>query len=190
MRGLLYALRIALIVMLALPAAALAQAGMTVTPGLGIGTWTLDRKVADYNWIHGDVNLFNGEDVPLTDVRTSGTDTPFNILLDEKSWREPSRIFIVFPAMSDAVWAVGSTEGSAQTVEHVGVGSTQEQVTGAYQAPQFIQQLPLRSRTLIYDTRGVAFEFDYAPDAGKYSPSVGRVWVFRPGHSRAIWRLP
>lgn len=189
MRGLLYALRIAVVLMLVLPGVALAQ-GLFVTPGLGIGPWTLDRKVADYNWVHGDVNLLNGEDVPLADVRTNGIDVQFNQQLDEKSWRLPNRVFIVFAPMSDTVWAVGSTDWGVGTKERVGVGSTQQQMTAAYQAPQFVQQLPLRSRTLIYDARGVAFEFEYAPESGQYSSNVGRVWVFRPGQARAIWRLP
>jgi hypothetical protein len=41
MRGLLHAVRLALIVMLALPATALAQ-GLIVTPGRGIGPWTVE----------------------------------------------------------------------------------------------------------------------------------------------------
>jgi hypothetical protein len=180
----------AVIVMLAVPAVALAQSGLLVTPGLGIGGWTLDRKLADYNWVHGDVNLLNGEDVPLADVRTNGTEVQFFQTLDEKSWRLPNRLYLIYPPMSDTVWAVGSTEWAVQTKERVGVNSSQQQITGAYHAPEFIQQLPLRSRTLIYDGRGVAFEFEYMPESGQYSPSVARVWVFRPGQAKAIWRLP
>jgi hypothetical protein len=196
MRGLLYAVRIALIVTLALPAVAWAQ-GLIVTPGRGIGPWTLDRRLADYVWISGDVNLLNGTNVPLGDVRVNGTDPQFMQLLSEESWQEPNelfvephRIFVVYPAASDTIWAFGTTDPGAQTTEHVGVGSTADQVTAAYQAPQFVQQLPLRSRTLIYDARGVAFEFEYAPSTGQYATGVGRVWVFRPGQAKDIWRLP
>jgi hypothetical protein len=196
MRGLLYGVRIALVIMLALPAIALAQ-GLIVTPGRGIGPWTLDRTVADYVWISGNANLLNGENVPLGDVRPSGTDPQFGHQLVEQSWHEPNelfvdphQIFIVYPAASNTIWAFGTTDPAAQTIEHIGLGSTQDQVTGAYQAPQFTQQLPQLSRTLIYDARGVAFEFGYAASTGQYATGVGRVWVFRPGQARAIWRLP
>lgn len=195
MRGLLHAVRIALVIMLALPGIALAQ-GLIVTPGWGIGPWTLDRTVADYVWISGNVNLLNGEDVALADVPRY-TDPQFSVGLEQQSWQEPNDLFaqahqisIVYPAASNTIWAFGTTDPAAQTIEHVGLGSTQDQVTAAYQAPQFTQQLPLRSRTLIYDARGVAFEFDYAPSTGQYATGVGRVWVFRPGQARAIWRLP
>lgn len=196
MRGLRYAVRIALVIILALPGVAFAQ-GLIVTPGRGIGPWTLDRTVADYVWISGDVNLLNGTNVPLGDVRLSGTDPEFSRQLVEESWQEPNdlfaeahRIFVVYPPTSNTIWAFGTTDPAAQTIEHVGVGSTQDQVTAAYQAPQFTQQLPQQSRTLIYDARGVAFEFGYAPSTGQYATGVGRVWVFRPGQARAIWRLP
>lgn len=189
MRGLRYAVRIALVIMLALPGAALAQ-GMVVTPGLGVGPWTLDKKLTDYVWASGDVNLLNGDKVPLGDVRASGTDVEFSPQLAEESWQTPNQIYVLYPGASNLVWAVGTAEPAAETVEHVGVGSTQDQVTAAYQAPQFTQQLPARSRTLIYDARGVAFEFDYAASTGRYATGVGRVWVFRPGQARAIWRLP
>jgi len=196
MRGLRYAVRIALVIILALPGVAFAQ-GLVVTPGRGIGPWTLDRKLTDYIWISGDVNLLNGTHLPLADVRLSGTDPEFSRQLVEKSWQEPNewlvephRIFVVYPPTSNTIWAFGTTDPAAQTIEHVGVGSTQDHVTGAYQAPQFTQELPQQSRTLIYDTRGVAFEFDFAPSTGQYATGVGRVWVFRPGQARAIWRLP
>ena len=196
MRGLLHGVRIALVITLALPGIALAQ-GLIVTPGWGIGPWSLDRTVADYVWISGDVNLLNGENVPLGDVRLNVTDPQFSRELVEESWHEPNelfvpahQIFIVYPATSSTIWALGTTDPAAQTIEHIGIGSTQDQVTGAYQAPQFTQQLPQRSRTLIYDARGVAFEFDYAPSTGQYATGVGRVWVFRPGQAHAIWRQP
>jgi hypothetical protein len=196
MRGLLHAVRIALVIMLALPGIALAQ-GLIVTPGRGIGPWTLDRKLTDYIWKSGDVNLLNDTHVPLGDVPVNGTDPEFSQQLAQESWQEPNelwvephRIFVVYPPTSNTIWAFGTTDPAAQTIEHIGLGSTQDQVTGAYQAPQFTQQLPLRSRTLIYDARGVAFEFDFAASTGQYATGVGRVWVFRPGQARAIWRLP
>ncbi|HLW47374.1 MAG TPA: hypothetical protein VKW09_06355 [bacterium] len=190
MRRLLHVVRIALLVVLALPVAGLAQSALVVTPGLGIGQWTLDGKLANYVWVSGEVNLLNGEDVPLSDVRANGTDPQFSQQLDEKSWRSPNRIFVVYPPTSNAISALGSTEPAAQTIEHVGIGSTQDQVAGAYSAPTFVQQLPLRSRTLIYDGRGVAFEFVYQRTTAQFGPGVARVWVFRPGQARAIWRLP
>lgn len=51
-------------------------------------------------------------------------------------------------------------------------------------------ELPSRTRTLIYDTRGIAFEFEFVPATNQFGPGVGRVFVFRPGQARAIWRLP
>jgi len=195
MRRLLHAVRIALVMMLALPGIALAE-GLIVTPGFSIGPWTLDRPVSDYIWISGNVNLLNGEDVALADV-PARTDPQFSHGLEQQSWQEPNDLFvhphqisIVYPAASNTIWAFGTADPAAQTIEHIGIGSTQEQVTAAYQAPQFTQQLPQRSRTLIYDARGVAFEFEYAPSTGQYATGVGRVWVFRPGQARAIWRLP
>jgi hypothetical protein len=196
MRGLRYVLRMAGVamfaVMLALPAGALAQppAGLIVTPGLGIGRWTVDTTLPDYIWITGDVDLLNGESVPLSDVRSSGTDLAFQRQLLEKAWHEPNRIFVLYPPVSTVIWAVGTTEWGAQTTERVGVASTEDQIRGAYQAPEFVQQLPLRSKTLIYDGRGIAFEIPYNRATGQYGPGVERVWVFRPGQARGIWRLP
>jgi hypothetical protein len=196
MRGLRNVMRMAVIamfaMMLALPAGALAQpaAGLIVTPGLGIGRWTVDTVLPEYIWATGDVDLLNGEAVPLSDVRPSGTDLVFQRQLLEKAWQTPDRIFVVYPPMSQMIWAVGTTEWGAQTIERVGVASTEDQIRGAYQAPEFVQQLPLRSRTLIYDGRGVAFEIPYNRASGQYGPGVGRVWVFRPGQAREIWRLP
>ena len=157
------------------------RASFTVVPGLGIGQWPLDGKLADYIWVMGDTII--------SDIRPSGTDLPFRQQLEEKSWQAP-RIFVVYPPASDTVWAVGTAEPAAQTMEHVGVGSTEAQATGAYQAPQFIQTLPLRSRTLIYDSRGIAFEYAYVPATGQFASYAGRLFVFRPGQARAIWRLP
>jgi hypothetical protein len=196
MGKLLHPVRKALIAMMALlvalPAGALAQppAALIVSPGVSVGRWTVDTAVADYVVATGDVDLLNGEYVPLADVRPSGTDVVFHETLLEMAWREPNRIFVVYPPMSDTVWAVGTTEGSARTIEHVGIGSTEQQIVGVYQAPQFVQQLPLHSRTLIYDARGVAFELPFTPATGQFGPGVGRVWVFRPGQARSIWRLP
>jgi len=197
MRSMLNVGRIAMILVLALPAGALAQYSTTTTtpsgtqpaapapllvvPGLGVGQWTLDGKLAEYIWVMGDTIV--------SELRPSGTDPAFRQQLDEKSWSSP-RIFAVYPPASNVVWALGTAEPGARTIDHVGVGSTEQQLTAAYADPPTVLELPLRTRTLIYDNRGIAFEFEYAPATGQYSPTAGRVFVFRPGQARAIWRLP
>jgi|GEM_PF-1426999 len=192
MRGILNTWRIALILVLALPVGVLAQTTtqpaaqptappLIVVPGLGVGQWTLDGKLADYIWVMGDQIV--------SDMRPSGTDLAFRPQLDEKSWSSP-RIFVVYPPASNTVWAVGTAESDARTIDRVGVGSTEQQLIAAYVDSQTVLEVPLRSRTLIYDSRGIAFEFEFVPATGQFSPTVGRVFVFRPGQARAIWRLP
>lgn len=204
MRALLHAGRIALILMLALPVAALAQTEsepkapvsdpadsapsapsaqtFIVVPGLGVAQWTLDGKFSDYVWVMGETIV--------SDVRVTLTDPQFRPQFEEKSYAQTPRIFIVYPPISNDVWAVGTDDPGAQTIDHVGIGSTEDQITAAYQSPQFVQELPQHSKTLIYDGRGIAFEFDYVPATGQYAPHAGRLFVFRPGTARAIWRLP
>ncbi|HLY24085.1 MAG TPA: hypothetical protein VKT83_16590 [bacterium] len=189
MRGILNAGRVMMILMLALPAGALAQPAapqatpsiFLVVPGLGVGQWTVDGKVADYVWVMGDSQI--------TETRPSGTDLVFRPQLEERSWSSTPRIFIVYLPTSSIVWAVGTDDPHTRTIDRVGVGSTQDQVTAAYQDPQAVLELPLRSRTMIYDSRGIAFESEYLPAAGQFSAKIGRVFVFRPGQARAIWRL-
>jgi hypothetical protein len=200
MKAILNAGRIAIILVVALPLVAAAQStaqppappSLWVVPGLGVGQWTLDEKVADYIWVMGDSLPFSvwvkGDSV-IADTRLSGTDLVFRPQLLEKSWPTP-RIFVVYPPGSNDVWAVGTADPGARTIDRAGIGSTEQQVTAAYQDPQMVLELPLRSRTLIYDNRGIAFEFAYLPSTGQYSPSAGRVFVFRSGQGRAIWRLP
>lgn len=173
--------RIAMILLLALPVGALAQPSLVVVPGLGVGRWTVDVKLADY--------VFKMGETLVADTRPSGTDLVFRPGFDEKSWASP-RIFVVYPVASNTVWAVGTSEADARTADHVGVGSTEQQVTAAYQDPQATLDLPLRSHTLIYDTRGIAFEYPLVPATGQWSPTAGRVFVFRPGQAKEIWRLP
>lgn len=190
MRGILKAGRLMMILTLALPAGALAQPAappvtssiFLVVPGLGVGQWTVDGKVADYIFVMGDSLI--------TETRPSGTDLVFRPQLEERSWSSTPRIFVVYPPTSDTVWAVGTDDPHTRTIDRVGVGSSQEQVTAAYQDPQAVLELPLRSRTLIYDSRGIAFEFKYVPATGQFSPTAGRTFVFRPGQAKAIWRLP
>jgi hypothetical protein len=178
------------ILMLTLPAGALAQPAappvipsiFRVVPGLGVGQWTVDGKVVDYVFVMGDTLV--------AETRPSGTDPVFRPQLDEKSWSSTPRIFIVYPFTSNTVWAVGTDDPNTRTVDRVGVGSSQDQVTAAYQDPQTVLELPFRSRTMIYDSRGIAFEFEYQTATGQFSPTTGRVFVFRPGQARAIWRLP
>ncbi|MHB8732065.1 MAG: hypothetical protein ACYDAB_09765 [bacterium] len=178
------------ILMLALPAGALAQPAappvipsiFLVVPGLGVGQWTVDGQLADYIFVMGDDQV--------AEIRPSGTDLVFRPQLAEKSWPSTPRIFIVYPPTSSTVWAVGTDDPNTRTIDHVGVGSSQDQVTAAYQDPQTVLELPLRSRTMIYDTRGIAFEYEYLPATGQFSPMAGRIFVFRPGQARAIWRLP
>ena len=183
MRRILNVGRIAMILLLALPVGALAQPttpSLVIVPGLGVGQWTVDRKLADYIFAMGDKLV--------ADTRPSGTDLVFRPGFDEKAWSSP-RIFVVYPVASNLVWAVGTSEDSARTVDHVGVGSTEQQVSAAYQEPQATLDLPLRSRTLIYDTRGIAFEFALVPGTGQWSPTATRVFVFRPGQAKGIWRV-
>jgi hypothetical protein len=186
MRGILKAGRLMMMLMLALPAGALAQPVTSsiflVVPGLGVGQWTVDGKVADYIFVMGDSLV--------AETRPSGTDLVFRPQLEEKSWSSTPRIFVVYPPTSETVWAVGTDDPHARTTDRVGVGSSQEQVTAAYQDPQAVLELPLRSRTMIYDSRGIAFEFEYLPATGQFSPTVGRTFVFRPGQAREVWRLP
>jgi hypothetical protein len=190
MRGILKVARIVTILMLALPAGAFAQPAaplamssiFVVVPGLGVGQWTVDGTVAEYVSVMGDSLV--------AETRPSGTDQVFRPQLDEKSWLSTPRIFIVYPFTSNTVWAVGTDDPNTRTVDRVGVGSSQDQVTAAYQDPQTVLELPLRSRTMIYDSRGIAFEFKYQPATGQFSPTTGRVFVFRPGQAKAIWRLP
>ena len=188
MRGMLNVARLALILMLAVPAVAVAQgppaaapAPYIVTPGAAIGQWPLDGKVADYSWVMTDNNI--------TDVAVSGTELLFRQNLWEKSWQTP-RIFIVFLPTSSTVLAVGSAEPGARTVERVGVGSSEQQLTAVYQDPQLVFEMPLHARTLIYDNRGVAFEYQYVPATGQWSSKANRVFVFRPGQARVIWQIP
>ncbi|HKX19350.1 MAG TPA: hypothetical protein VJT33_15170 [bacterium] len=177
--------RSALILMLALPAVAVAQApppaSYVVTPGAAIGQWPLDGKVADFSWAMSDNNV--------VDVAVSGTELLFRRNLWEKSWQTP-RIFILFVATSSTVLAVGSTEPGAQTADRVGIGSSEQDLTGVYQDPQLVFEVPLHARTLIYDNRGVAFEYQYVPAAGHWSAKANRVFVFRPGQARTIWQIP
>jgi len=189
MRGLRAIARITMILILALPAGAVAQTAgqpagpppLVITPGLGVGQWTVDGKVADYIWVMGDNQI--------EDVRPSGTDLVFRPQFEERSYQSP-RIFLVYLPTSTTVLAVGTAEPAARTVERVGVGSTEQQLAAAYGDPQMALELPLRTRTLVYDDRGIAFEFAFAPATGQFAPAVGRVFVFRPGQARAIWRLP
>jgi hypothetical protein len=190
MRGIRIAGYIAVVLALALPSGALAQPAappahpgiFLVVPGLGIGQWTVDGKLAEYIFIMGD-NV-------ISEVRAGGNDLVFRPQLEEKSWSSTPRIFIVYPPSSDSIWAVGTDDPNARTIDRVGVGSNEQQLIAAYQDPQAVLELPLRTRTLIYDGRGVAFEFEFVPATGQYSPTAGRVFVFRPGQARAIWRLP
>jgi hypothetical protein len=194
MRAILHAMRIVLILMLALPAAAVAQSTaqpaqqpvnpgiFRVVPGLGIGQWTLDGKLAEYIFVMGDS--------VISEARSGGNDLVFRPQLEEKSWLSTPRIFVVYPPTSDTIWAVGTDDPNARTIDQTGVGSNEQQLIAAYQDPQMVLEQPLRTRTLIYDIRGVAFEFEFVPATGQYSPTAGRVFVFRPGQARAIWRLP
>lgn len=190
MRGILNAGRVMMVLMLALPGGAFAQTAAApvtpsiflVVPGLGVGQWTVDGKLAEYIFVMGDK--------VVAETRPSGTDPVFRPQLEEKSWSSTPRIFVVYPPTSDTVWAVGTDDPHTRTVDRVGVGSTQDQASAAYQDPQAVLELPFRSRTIIYDSRGIAFEFEYLPAAGQFSPTIGRVFVFRPGQARAIWRLP
>jgi hypothetical protein len=185
MRGIRNAVRIATMLVLVLPVTGFAQSTqqpaapppVAVVPGLGVGDWTIDRKFADYVFQLG---------VPNT--ATNGVDLSFRSQLEETSWAAPS-VVVVYPPASNVVWALGTNDAGAKTVERVGVGSTEEQVVAAYGAPPLTLELPLRSKTLIYDDRGVAFELGFMPAAGKYG-ATARVFVFRPGQGRAIWRLP
>lgn len=154
-----------------------APPALLVVPGLGVGRWTLDHKLADYVWQFG-----------VPQVRASGTDVVFRPQMDETSWATPP-LAVVYPPSSDTVWAVGTSDPGAQTIDKVGVGSTEEQVTTAYNDATVVLQVPLRSKTLIYDARGIAFELAYVPATGQYG-AAHRVFVFRPGLARAIWRLP
>jgi hypothetical protein len=189
MRGLRTITRIAALLILALPAGAAAQApaqpagspALIVVPGLGVGQWTVDGKLSDYIFAMGETQV--------EDPRPSGTDLPFRTQLDERSYKWP-RLFLVYVPTSNAVLAVGTSEPAAQTIERVGIGSTEEQLVAAYGDPQLILQLPLRSRTLVYDDRGIAFEMPFVPATGQFSPAVGRLFVFRPGQARTIWRFP
>lgn len=185
MRGMLNVARLALVLMLVLPAVAIAQAPppvpYVVTPGAAIGQWPLDGKVADFSWAMADNSI--------VDVAVSGTELLFRQNLWEKSWQTP-RIYVVFVPTSETVLAVGSTEPGAQTVDRVGVGSSEQQLTAAYQDPQLVFEVPLHARTLIYDNRGVAFEYQYVPATGHWSPKANRVFVFRPGQARTIWQIP
>ena len=184
MRGMLKVTRFALILMLALPAVAIAQTPpvpYVVTPGAAIGQWPLDGKVADFSWTMADNSI--------VDVAVSGTELLFRQNLWEKSWQTP-RIYVVFVPTSETVLAVGSTEPGAQTADRVGVGSSEQQLTAVYQDPQLVFEVPLHARTLIYDNRGVAFEYQYVPATGHWSPKANRVFVFRPGQARTIWQIP
>lgn len=190
-RGILNAGRIAVIlILLALPAGAFAQPAtppaipviFLVVPGLGIGQWTLDGKLADYIFVMG-ANI-------VAETSPSGTELVFRQQLWEKSWSSTPRIFVLYPPTSETIWAVGTNDAHARTIDSVGVGSTEQQLVAAYQDPQTVFEMPLRTRTLIYDARGIAFEFEFVPATGRYNPTAGRVFVFRPGQARAIWRLP
>lgn len=176
--------------LLALPAGAFAQQAappavpiaFLVVPGFGIGQWTLDGKLVDYVFVMGDTQV--AENSP------SGTELVFRRQLWEKSWSSTPRIFVLFPPTSNVIWAVGTNDPAARTIDKVGVGSTESQLVAAYQDPQTAFEMPLRTRTVIYNDRGIAFEFEYIPAIGRYSPAAGRVFVFRPGQARAIWPLP
>lgn len=190
MRGILNAVRMVTILMLVLPPAALAQPAappviptiFMVVPGLGIGQWTLDGKLVDY--------VFTMGEGLVAETSPSGTELVFRPTLVEKSWSSTPRIFVLYPPTSNTVWAVGTNDSNARTIDRVGVGSTEQQMVAAYQDPQAVFEQPLRTRTLIYDNRGIAFEFEFVPATGQYSPKAGRLFVFRPGQARAIWRLP
>lgn len=135
MRGILNTWRIALILVLALPIAALAQTTtqpstqppapppILVVPGLGVGQWTLDGRLAEYVWVMGDS--------VVAEMNPSGTDPAFRPQLWEKSWSAP-RIIVVYPPTSNVVWAVGTAEPGARTTDRVGVGSTEQQLTAIY----------------------------------------------------------
>ena len=196
MRSILNGARIAVILVLAFPVSALADyylgpgigvgqasAPLVVVAGRGVGQWTVDRTLADY------VFMMGAPEVLVADQRPSGADLVFRPQLEERSWSTP-RIFVVYPTASNTVWAVGTSEPGAHTIDRVGVGSTEQQLSAAYQTPQSTLDLPVRSRTLIYDTRGIAFEFAYVPATGGFSPTAGRVFVFRPGQAKGIWRIP
>lgn len=190
MRSIVTAARIALILVLAVPAVPLAQSAAAaatpsiflVTPGLGVGQWTVDGKLVDYIFVMGDTIV--------AETDPSGTDLVFRPELQEKNWPATPRIFVVYPVASNTIWAVGTDDQNAQTVDKVGVGSTEQEITAVYQSPQTTLELPLRSRTLIYDARGIAFEFEFVPATGQFSSRVGRVFVFRPGQAKSIWRVP
>ena len=187
MRGMVNVARFALILMLAVPAVAVAEgpaavpAPYVVTPGSAIGQWPLDGKVADFVWAMAENNV--------ADQNPSGTELLFRQNLWEKSWATP-RIFIVYVPESSAVLAVGSADPGAKTVDRVGVGSSEQQLTAAYQDPQLVFETPLHARILIYDNRGIAFEYQYVPATGHWSPNANRVFVFRPGQAKVIWRIP
>ncbi len=148
-----------------------------VVPGFAIGDWNLDVALKDFRFQLGPPQ-----------VRMSGTDIVFRRELVETSWEGPT-VIVVHPPISDVVWAIGTSDRGARTVEGIGNGSSEQQVTAAYGVPPTVLELALRSKSLIYGDRGVAFEMPYVPTTQRYG-AVGRVFVFRPGQAVAIWRLP
>ena len=173
------------LLLLACPAGTLAPSAaqppappaVIIVPGLGIGAWTLDQRLADY--------LF-GLGVPV--FPRNGTDLVFRSDLRQTTWPDSS-VSVLYPHASDIIAAVGSWDSGAHTVERIGVGSSEDQISAAYGQPQILLTAALRSKTLIYDDRGVAFELPFVAATGTFG-GTGRVFVFRPGQGRAVWRVP
>jgi len=175
-----------LLIVLAVAASAGAQGASTrpapspatvIVPGQAIGPWTLDMSHTDLLWSLGTRRPF-----------LSGLGPQFRNDLVVSVWASPN-VVAFHDAGDDIVHALGIAEPEYATRERIGVGATEDQVIGAYGLASSVLQLPARPKFLIYDARGLAFQMRFNTVSGTYGP-VERVFVFRPGRARVIWRTP
>jgi len=152
------------------------SAAMLIAAGRGIGAWTLDSTLQDLVFTLGPSEPHLSQPGPL--IRN-------DLLWHE--WSDPPLVVLV-RATALEVQALGTVAAGYLTLERVGVGATTDQVQAAYGDPEIVVQPPLEPKVVIYNVRGLAFQFPY--DAAKGYGPADQVWVFHPRQARAIWRLP
>jgi len=149
-----------------------------IVPGRSLGQWTLDTVIQDLLF------QFNSQ----YPINLSEPTVQFRKGLWYHEWHEEQLTALSLNG-SPVVAALGTSDPSYRTAEHIGVGSSPQQITAAYNNPDITLVPAISAEVLIYNSLGIAFELPYVATANGY-PTVERVFVFRAGQAASIWVTP
>jgi hypothetical protein len=148
-----------------------------IEPGRAIGSLTLDTSLGEFYWALG---------TPAPQLNGPGPE--YRATVAVAVWADASTV-VLYREGEQTPAALATFDPGYATRKQIGVGAEEGKITGAYGDPSAVIQLPARPKFLIYDALGVAFQIAYDMTTGKYG-TVQRVFVFRSGQAKDIWRTP